>query len=118
MPALSPEAVGEADLRVRAAQGSQRHGRRCPASGEAAGQLECQGEPDRAESGTRNSVRDARAATCVGFSKHRAACTAVFYPQASRSRCLRRLRTVEADGTGHVVAARYASPDTLQTTPC
>ncbi len=50
------EAVGEADVRIRDVEGRQRYRRGRPPRGEAAGEPERQGEPDRAESGSRDSV--------------------------------------------------------------
>ncbi len=61
LPRVSAAAVGEADVRICAAGRRQRHRRRRAARGETAGESELQGEPDRAESGSGDSVRDADA---------------------------------------------------------
>ena len=56
VPRVSAAALGEADVRVRDAEGRQRYRCRRPPRGEAAGESEREGEPDRAESGSRDSV--------------------------------------------------------------
>ncbi len=56
LPYLSAAALGKTHVRVRAAEGRQRYRRRRASCGEAAGEPERQGEPDRAESGSGDSV--------------------------------------------------------------
>ena len=74
VPRLSAAAVGEADVRIRAAEGRERYRRRRAARGEAAGQLELQGEPDRAESRTGDSVSKRR--TRSAWPRSRTSCGA------------------------------------------
>jgi hypothetical protein len=93
---VSAAALGEADVRVRAAEGRKRQRCRCAPRGETAGQPECEGEPDRAESRPRHSVRDSRSRAGGELSVHHPAGDGVFHPQAARSGYLRRLRAVEA----------------------
>ena len=95
LPRLPAAAVGAADVRVRAAGGRERYGRRRAARGAAAGEPEVQGQSDRAESRARDSVRDAGAGARAGVSGDRQAGHAVLHPQAARAGYLRRLRAVE-----------------------
>ena len=77
-------------------QGRERYRCRRAPRGEAAGQPELQGEPDRAESRPGDSVRDAGAGARGELPGDRAPVPAVLRPQAARPGYLRRLRAVEA----------------------
>ena len=71
-------ALGEIDLRICAAEGRQRHGRGRAPGGQAAGESECKGQLDCAESGTRDSLFDASSGESGIVSGNREAGGAVF----------------------------------------
>src|SRR5580693_1088270 len=98
MPSLSAAALGEIDLRICAAEGRQRYGRGCAEGRKAAGESECEGQFNRAESRTGDSIFDAFAGAGFIFSGNSEAGNALLCQEAQRARRIRGVRAVEEDG--------------------